>query len=194
MDNNLDNNLDNNPRKRAAALATQHLPPYLGRWIATVLTQPHTLPTLIDHQNRIAADLLSLYTDTPDTPAPTNANLEDQGPNVEYPTSSLTHAPGPGTTESGTPTPLCPARSRRWSTSPTNRPVTCQRCLRLLAHREAAAGLLTDQHGQCGVCGDHPRLTLAGLISSHRQPTAPKNWCYGAGEPSAIPLSLPSPN
>lgn len=107
--------------------------------------------------------------------------------NVVFPTSALIHAPGAARDPNGTPLPICPARSSRWAPSPTDEPVNCQRCLRRLALNEATSGQLTDERGQCGVCGDHPRLTLDGLLARHQQPTPRRAWCPGAGEPYVTP-------
>ena len=46
--------------ERAAQLAENHLPNYLGAFLAGVLRQHHSLPPLIEHQDRIATDLIEM--------------------------------------------------------------------------------------------------------------------------------------
>lgn len=42
---------------KAAELAQQLLPSYLGQWVALVLVTPHTLPALVVHKENLANDL-----------------------------------------------------------------------------------------------------------------------------------------
>lgn len=175
--------LDNEQHTRAAALAAAHLPAYLGSWLAAILTEKGDQPPEIAHRDRLAADLIALYDPTPTSPP---ASKAQQLPNVTYPTAVLVHAPAHDAAEEF-PTPLCPARSRRFATTPTDSPVNCRRCLQLLANAKSDTGILSDEEGQCPACGAHVLLTIDKLISHHQSATARKDWCPGAGELSAIP-------
>lgn len=48
-------------RNRAAKVATQEMPHYIGRWIAGTLLEAHTLGALLNHQDSIAEDILYMF-------------------------------------------------------------------------------------------------------------------------------------
>ena len=45
---------------RAAELAHEYLPEYLAAWIAGTLLETQTLPALVEHQDRLAMDVLKI--------------------------------------------------------------------------------------------------------------------------------------
>jgi hypothetical protein len=105
----------------------------------------------------------------------------DECPNLVFAYSRLSHA---RTQVSTLPwdTTLCHTNSR-WPPAVTADPVSCQKCLRMLAEQEVAAGQVTDRRGPCPICGDYALLTEAGTIAGHRQMTTARPWCRGAGSP-----------
>lgn len=59
----------NPTHQRAAELAGDYLPEYMAAWIRGVLRETHTLPALIEHQDRLALDVLSIAVVQHDEPA-----------------------------------------------------------------------------------------------------------------------------
>lgn len=52
--------LDNPAHAAAAALAGDYLPEYMASWIRGVLRETHTLPALVEHQDRLAQDVFGI--------------------------------------------------------------------------------------------------------------------------------------
>lgn len=62
---------------QAAEIARRHLPDYLGDWVAGVLLETHSLPPLIEHQDRLAeATMKSLELAQGLFPDPRTATLD----------------------------------------------------------------------------------------------------------------------
>lgn len=52
--------LSKDDHRKAAELAREYLPEYMGQWVAGVLLETHTLPPLIDHQDKLTIDVMNI--------------------------------------------------------------------------------------------------------------------------------------